>query len=351
VSVEPYKSVEWGGPENGPAPLTRPDPGIEGISSDAEATLLSPETLAFAARVREGAVKDKTYRATPIGEEVGRYMRETRWSGTSDNTLLAVETVLSRLALDFAHFKTLTEFTNDHLVAFLDEHWGSSSAATRAQRLAIVRSFFSWAVEHHKIAANPARTIKRPRIRNQERHAYRPDVIHTLVRTQDSLRDQIALQMLGRLGLRRNELRLLRLRDIDLAAGTVLVHGKGNKQAVIPIGSRQLRKDLELYLIGRNLGEYLLHPKARTHEPMTGSAVHNWFKACLAKAGLPASIKMHELRHSAADNLFRSTGNLLLAQTLLRHESVATTQVYLHPNRDDLAMALEALDDDGEYGG
>jgi hypothetical protein len=47
--------------------------------------------------------------------------------------------------------------------------------------------------------------------------------------------------------------------------------------------------------------------------------------------------------------LFRNSGNLLLAQKLLRYESVATTQVYLHPNQDDLARALEALDD-GEDG-
>jgi integrase/recombinase XerD len=78
---------------------------------------------------------------------------------------------------------------------------------------------------------------------------------------------------------------------------------------------------------------------------MMSSAVRNWFKKCLARAGLPSSIKMHELRHSAADNLWRRSGNLLLAQALPRHESVATTQVYLHPSRDDLARALAALDE------
>jgi integrase/recombinase XerC len=293
-------------------------------------------------------MKDKGYRVSPVGGEVGRYMRAERWSGKSDNTLLAVETVLSRLAIDFAHYETLDEFTNDDIVGFLDEHWGTSSAATRAQRLVIVRSFFAWGVEQAKAIGNPAGSIKPPKVRNKERHAYRPDVIHGLVRSQDSLRDQIALQLLGRLALRRNELRVFRLRDVDLASGTVLIHGKGNKQVVIPIGSKQLRKDLELYLIGRDLDEYLLYPKNRTQDPMTGAAVHNWFKARLAQAGLPSTIQIHELRHSAADNLFRKSGNLLLAQSLLRHESVATTQVYLHPNRDDLAEALAALDYDRE---
>lgn len=70
-----------------------------------------------------------------------------------------------------------------------------------------------------------------------------------------------------------------------------------------------------------------------------------WFKLCVERAGLSSSIKMHELRHSAADNLWRQTGNLLLAQQLLRHESVATTQLYLHPNRDDLEAALRLIEE------
>jgi len=52
---------------------------------------------------------------------------------------------------------------------------------------------------------------------------------------------------------------------------------------------------------------------------MTSAAAHKWFKARLVRAGLPSAIKMHEMRHSAADNLFRKSGNLLLAQSLLRH--------------------------------
>jgi site-specific recombinase XerD len=52
---------------------------------------------------------------------------------------------------------------------------------------------------------------------------------------------------------------------------------------------------------------------------------------------------MHELRHSAADNLYRATGDIVKAQKLLRHESVATTQNYLHPAREDLTEALASL--------
>jgi integrase/recombinase XerC len=291
-------------------------------------------------------MKDKGYRVSPVGGEVGRYLRSLRWSEKSENTLQTYEIPLSRLAIDFAHYQTLDEFTVDDILGWLDEHWGELAAATRANRTAIIRSFFDWAVGEGRAQTNPAQTIKAPKVRNRERNAYKPDVIHRMIVAQPNLRDQIALQLLGRLALRKNELRLLRLRDFDLVRGTVLVHGKGNKQVVLPLGFEQLRKDLEVYLVGRDLDEHLLYARSRTLEPMDPASIHRWFKACLQRAGLPESVKIHELRHSAAENLWRQSGNLLLAQQLLRHESVATTQTYLHPNRDDLADALRLLEYD-----
>jgi len=152
------------------------------------------------------------------------------------------------------------------------------------------------------------------------------------------------VQLLGRLALRRNELRLLNVGDFDMGRGTVRVHGKGGKIAVLPLGFKTLKRDLEVYLVGRGAGEYLLYPKDDTTHPMNPASVHDWFKRCLKLAGLPPTIKMHALRHSAADNLWRETGNLTMAQTLLRHESPATTAQYLHPTRADLEAALEALE-------
>ena len=123
-------------------------------------------------------------------------------------------------------------------------------------------------MEEGRAETNPAGTIKAPKIRNRERHAYKPDLIHNLIVAQPQLRDQIALQLLGRLARRKNDLRLLRLRDFDLVRGTVLVHGKGDKQVVLPLGFEQLRKPLEVYLVGRGLDEHLIYARSRTLEPM-----------------------------------------------------------------------------------
>lgn len=83
-----------------------------------------------------------------------------------------------------------------------------------------------------------------------------------------------------------------------------------------------------------------------TVTPMDPASVHRWFKRCLERAALPATIKPHEMRHSAADHLWRGTGNLVMAQELLRHASPDTTRAYLHPTRRDLADAMQRIEGD-----
>lgn len=331
---------------NEPAPLERPGSVTGGFSSDANFSLLDPASLAFAARVwhaQRSLVKDKSYRATAVGGEAGRFLRTLRWAESPQTTLDTYEIVLARLAYDHAHYQGLEEFTTEGLRDFLDEHWGEAAPATRRNRLAIVKSFFAWAVEEGRLQESPAARIKPPKQGSVERRAYSPDTIEQLRRGQPLLRDQICVQLLGCLALRKNELRLLRVLDFDLGQGTFLVHGKGGQVAVMPIAFPDLRSDLELHLIGRSPEEYLLHPQGDPLRPMNPASIHRWEKRCLERAGLPSSIKIHELRHSAADNLWRETGNLLLVQQLLRHKSVATTQAYLHPSSDDLADALAKM--------
>jgi integrase len=77
---------------------------------------------------------------------------------------------------------------------------------------------------------------------------------------------------------------------------------------------------------------------------MGRTSIHRWFKRCLEQAGL-SDRPMHELRHSAGDAIWRATGNIVLAQQLLRDESVGTTQRYLHPTREDLADGLRSVGD------
>jgi len=76
---------------------------------------------------------------------------------------------------------------------------------------------------------------------------------------------------------------------------------------------------------------------------MSNGAVHSRFKRCLQRAGLPATVKLHEMRNSAGDAIWRASKDIVMAQELLRHESRSTTANYLHPDRDDLAATTRRI--------
>lgn len=304
------------------------------------------EAAAIMRQLHPLIVKDKTYRKFPIGAEAGRFLTAMEWEGAARNTLDSYETVCAHLTIDHADLPGLARFCAPDGVSmlrdFLQRRWADSATATKAHRVAVLKRLFKWAVDEGVCPYNPTSDLRSPRVRSRERSAYPRDTIIRLVLAQESLRDQCALQLLARMGLRKNELRLMQIRDIDLGRKLLTVHGKGGKTIVLPLGYQDLADDLYLHIQGGQRGgdEYLLYPKNDPGRPMDSSSLHRWFKRCLENAGLPTTIEMHELRHTAADDLFRLTGNIVIAQMLLRHESVGTTQIYLHPTREDLAAAM-----------
>jgi integrase len=123
--------------------------------------------------------------------------------------------------------------------------------------------------------------------------------VEKLIAAQPALRDQVALMLLAWLGLRKGELRALRIADFNLAARTVTVHGKGGHEDKLPLGFERLRTALELHLVERERhpDEFLLYPKTFRTRPMDPAS---WLKRCLRLAGLPLDVQTHELRHTAA---------------------------------------------------
>jgi hypothetical protein len=87
-----------------------------------------------------------------------------------------------------------------------------------------------------------------------------------------------------------------------------------------------------LQVRGGHPDEYLLYPKSDRLRPLTPSGLHRWFKRCLERAG--------------ASDLWRRTGNLVLAQQLFRHEAIETTRRYLHPSHEDLIAGMRVADDE-----
>ena len=158
---------------------------------------------------------------------------------------------------------------------------------------------------------------------------------------------------MARLGLRKNELRLLRWRDVDHDAGELRVKAKGGKRPTIPVVYDNLRADLATLALDAEPEHYLLHPTRVGNlplqevivrfpdRPMQPSTMHRWWVRCLRQAGM-AHFPMHELRHTAVTEFLRANGgDLALAQRFARHASVSTTvDVYGHLENEDLVRGM-----------
>jgi integrase len=293
----------------------------------------------------ERAVKDKSYRRFPIGQEVGRFLRAKRIEGCAENTLKSYETTLCRFTLDHRDLDSLSPFSesggDELIVDFLAERWGDAAPATLDNRIGALKSFFAWAEETGRIFKSPR--IKRRRVRGEPvREAHELSEIHFIVSAQVTIEDEAAILLAGRLGFRKMDVGNFQARDVDLSGDRVFVRkGKGDQPVELPIAFDDLRDSLKLWLATvSDAKQYLWHPRGHKTRPPNPATVHRRFKRCLERAEVE-DFPMHELRHSAGDRLWRTTGDFFAANQLLRHKSLEWTRRYLHPTQDDLRARLK----------
>jgi integrase len=316
----------------------------------------------LAARL-DAMIRDERWKETPIGREVGRflsYLQAVR--DASPRTVDDYGRLLGRFAVEHADL-TLKDFEGaagaERLLDWVGRRWREAQPATRRVVLSVLASFFAWAERFEVVDKSPMRLIDRPRRRRVERYAHPMETVWRLINAQERRRDRVALMLLGLQALRKNELRLLRWRDLDLAGGRARIAAKGGHVHLVPLLPVVRREIAALALEEKPRPEhYLLYPErvgnagkphlrgiVRRHpeRPMQPSTMHRWFKRCLQAAGLP-DMPMHELRHSAGDAFRRATGDLELTRVFLRHASISTTSAYyMHAGEEELQHAFASL--------
>jgi integrase len=311
------------------------------------------------------ALRDRSYRATPLGLEVARYYRwkKNEWGATAE-TLRDYEAILAKLALDHADLE-LSDFEppvgTERLREFIDHRWGERTPRTRAKVISVLRDFFAWGVREAKLNGNPATPIFRPRKREVARGTFTPKDAAKVIASQPRLRDRVALLLLFRLGLRKSELARVQFKHYD--GRNLTVFGKGGKVRYLPIVDQELRTALERHILdqGPTPEEHLLYPEKigpefyggpvgtiwkNREKQLSSTAIHRWWVKCLERAELPHR-PMHEARHTAITEFLRRTGNLKLAQMLAGHADIGTTaNIYAHLDTSDLETALKALNEE-----
>ena len=161
--------------------------------------------------------------------------------------------------------------------------------------------------------------------------------------TLSGKRDDALFELIYSCGLRISEACTLKLANVHLDEKLILVHGKGDKERIVPFGDRALEKILVYLnevrpqlLHGRNVAEFFVNYRG---EPISRKGVWKRFQELEALSGVEA--KVHTLRHSFATHLLSGGADLRSVQELLGHSDIRTTEIYTHVNTDDLFKAFE----------
>ena len=270
--------------------------------------------------------------------------------GASRLTLAAYRRDLASLAAHLTpHDKTPADATHGDLLGYLAAQ-GSLAPRSLARRLSALRGFYRYLLREGRIAEDPSTRIDSPRLgRPLPRTLSETDVERLLEAPGDAcaqaLRDGAMLELLYATGLRVSELVGLRLAQVDLNRGVLVVLGKGARERMVPIGDTALMR-LESYLAhGRSA---LLDGQVsdalfvtRRGGAMTRQAFWHRLRAHAQRAGLSQLPSPHTLRHAFATHLLNHGADLRAVQMLLGHADLSTTQIYTHVARERL-KALHA---------
>jgi integrase/recombinase XerC len=209
-----------------------------------------------------------------------------------------------------------------------------------ARRLASIRSFFRFLFKRGKVASNPAKLCRSPRIEKKLPVVLDEMEISGLLSLPDTsnlngLRDRVLLELLYSAGLRISEAAGLRLRDLDLFSSIVQVSGKGKRERLAPMGSYAQRA-LTDYLqargmpLGRNDNDGQPLFCNRFGKRLSVRGMRRIVEKYAKFSGITKTISPHTFRHSFATHLLDRGADLRSVQELLGHENITTTQIYTH---------------------
>jgi len=244
----------------------------------------------------------------------------------------------------------LAEIDSLAVRAFIaDLHANGMARSSIARKLATLRSFFRYLCREGVLQANPAKLVPTPKLPKRLPAHLSVDEVDRLMASpggSDSAgaRDRAILELFYASGIRLSELVGLDVQALDLREGLVRVRGKGNKERIVPIGSKAT-KALKSYLDqrqeltpGRGRGSLAPRPLFvnRLGGRLGARSMARMLLKYLQRSGLGPKITPHGLRHSFATHLLEAGADLRAIQELLGHSRLSTTQRYTHLNLDHL---------------
>ena len=276
---------------------------------------------------------------TDIVKSYTRYLKLER--NYSPNTLAAYQNDLSWL-LSFCEQQEMNPLDMQledlqHFAVQLHEH--QIGPTSQARILSGIRSFYKYLLLSGEIEQDPTELLESPHLGERLPEVLSTDEIDQIQKSIDlskpeGQRNKTIIEVLFSCGLRVSELVNLKLSNLYLEEGFVRVMGKGSKERLVPISSKAIR-ELQYWFMDRNLmkiqqGEedYVFLNRRGKH--LTRTMILIMLKRQAVAAGITKTISPHTLRHSFATELLKGGADLRAIQAMLGHESIGTTELYMH---------------------
>jgi len=243
----------------------------------------------------------------------------------------------------------LTQQQLEQFLTYVSEY--GLSARTQARILSGLKAFYKYLSIEDIIDDNPTELLDAPKIGRKLPDVLSIEEINELINAIDlskpeGERNKAILETMYSCGLRVSELVNLKLSNLVFNEGFIHVVGKGSKERIVPIGSIAI-KHINIYIQSvRNHQQNISKGNEdvlflnRRGAKLTRVMIFTIVKQLCEKAGISKSISPHTFRHSFATHLVEGGADLRAVQEMLGHESITTTEIYTHLDRDYLRQAI-----------
>ena len=271
---------------------------------------------------------------------------------TIDNYTFDIERLylyLQENNLDYSPLKISEEIIQQFIYSVSKE----VNARSQARIISGLKSFFSYLIFEDYRADSPMELIEAPRLGRKLPDTLSVDDIDNLIAAIDlskpeGERNRAMLETLYGCGLRVSELINLKISDLFFEEGFIKITGKGNKQRFVPI-SDITQKYILLYrnAIRNHLTIVKGHEDTlflnRRGKQLTRAMIFTIIKDLAVKISLNKAISPHTFRHSFATHLLENGADLRAIQLMLGHESITTTEIYVHLDRKHLTQIMNSF--------
>jgi len=253
---------------------------------------------------------------------------------------------------DNGNAKTPGDISLEHLQQFVQ--WVADlgmTSTSQARIISGIRAFYKFCLLEEIVKEDPSLLLQSPKTKRAL-----PDVLDfteieniigqiNLSKTEGT-RNKAILETMYSCGLRVSEVVNLKISQLYLDVGFIRVIGKGNKERLVPIGSSAIKylsiylKEVRVHLTVKSGNEDIIFLNRRGQQ-MTRVMIFLIIKDLVQKSGITKRVSPHTFRHSFATHLIEGGANLRAVQEMLGHESITTTEIYTHLDREFLRKTLE----------